>query len=59
MPRPDAAAASAVIGSTTPWAYEGADPTTSTVESSSAAVVAATSARKSSPAGTTTVRNPK
>ena len=58
-PRSCAAAASSAIGSTTPWAYDGADPTTSTVLSSMAAAIAAASARKSGPTGTTRVPTPK
>ena len=46
-------------GSTTPWAYDGALATTSTVVSSIAAAIAAASARWSGPAGTTTTRTPK
>jgi hypothetical protein len=59
MPRDAASAASSGIGSTTPCAYDGAEPTTSTVDPSTAAAVAATSARKSGPTGTTRAVTPK
>ena len=49
--RRGAAAAISVTGSTTPWAYDGALATTSTVRSSIAAAIAAASARKSAPTG--------
>ena len=58
-PRAAAAAAISVTGSTTPWAYDGALATTSTVSSSIAAAIAAASARKSGPTGTSTASTPK
>ena len=45
MPRSAAIAASSGMGSITPCAYDGAEPTTRTVEASTAAVMAGTSAR--------------
>ena len=59
MPRDAASAASSWTGSTTPCAYDGAEPTTSTVDASMAAAVAATSARRSGPTGTTRAVTPK
>ena len=59
IPREAARAASDGMSSTTPCAYDGAEPTTSTVDSSMAAAVAATSARKSGPTGTTRAVTPK
>ena len=50
-PRSAAAAAISVTGSTTPWAYDGALATTSTVRSSIAAAIAPAWARKSAPTG--------
>ena len=58
-PRAAAAAAISVTGSTTPWAYDGALATTSTVSSSMASAIAAASARKSGPTGTRTASTPK
>ena len=58
-PAAAAAAAISVTGSTTPWAYDGALATTSTVRSSIAAAIAAGSARKSAPTGTSTASTPK
>ena len=58
-PRRSASAAISVTGSTTPWAYDGALATTSTVRSSIAAAIAAGRARKSSPTATTTGSTPK
>ncbi len=58
-PRAAAAAAISVTGSTTPWAYDGALATTSTVPSSIAAAIASACARKSSPTGTITGSTPK
>ncbi len=59
MPAAAAAAAISVTGSTTPWAYDGALATTSTVLSSMAAAIATGSARRSAAQGTTTARTPK
>src|SRR3954453_3193804 len=60
--RAAASAASSVTGSTTPWAYDGALATTSTVRPgavSIAASVAATAATKPGPTGTSTGSTPK
>ncbi len=60
MPRSAASAAISVTGSTTPWAYEGAEATTSTVVSSMAAAMAAGSARRvSGSTSTSTARTPR
>jgi hypothetical protein len=53
------AAAISVTGSTTPWAYDGALATTSTVRSSIAAAISAGRARNSSSTSTITASTPK
>lgn len=59
-PRAEAAAAISATGSTTPWAYEGVEATTSAVRSVSAAAMAAGSARKvTGSTGTTTGSRPR
>ena len=58
-PRAAAAAAIGVTGSTTPWAYDGALATTSTVRSSIAASIAPGRARNSSSTSTITASTPK
>lgn len=59
-PRAEAAAAISATGSVTPWAYEGAEATTSAVRSVSAAAMAAASARKvTGSTGTTTGSTPR
>ncbi len=59
MPALAAAAAISVTGSTTPWAYDGALATTSTVRSSIAASIAVGTARNSSSTSTITASTPK
>jgi hypothetical protein len=59
MPRDAARAASAGMSSTTPCAYDGAEPTTRTVEESTASAIAATSARNDASTGTARTGTPK
>lgn len=59
IPRAAATAAISVTGSITPWAYDGALATTSTVEADSAASIAEGTARKSGPTSTNSGRTPK
>ncbi len=54
IPRSWARAAMSAMGSTTPWGYDGAEPTTMMVESVQASASALTSTRKSAPTGTRT-----
>ena len=60
MPRAAARAATSATGSTTPWAYEGAEATTRTVVSSTAPAIAVGSARRvTGSTSTTTARTPR